>query len=82
MMMMMMMMMMAFSHKGGGDKDTPRSPRYWLPYTIRFQAFRSWGRRKEIWAEKKKNREAYIIIISFTLIFSFLLHKVTGSLAT
>ena len=33
---------------GGGYKDTPGSPRYSLPHISVFQAFRSWGRRKEI----------------------------------
>ena len=33
---------------GGGYKDTPGSPRYSLPHISVFQAFRSWGRRKDI----------------------------------
>ena len=81
-----------FSHKGWGggvgNKDTPGSPRYWLPHITVFQAFRSCGRRKEIWAEKKTS-EAFII--SFTVIFfilwlygcvTALLYQVSGSLAT
>ena len=55
---------------GGGYKDTPGSPRYSLPHISVFQAFRSWGRRKDIWAEQKTS-EAFII--SFIVIFFILL---------
>ena len=60
-----------FSHKGcrgRGNKDTPGSPRYWLPHISVFQAFRSWERRKEIGTEKKIARP---LLFHLPFFFSF-----------
>ena len=48
---------------GEGDKDTLGSPRYWLPYISLFQAFRSWERRKKIWAVKKTARPILLLLL-------------------
>ena len=72
---MMMMMMMDFSHKGGGTR-TPLDPLDIDSPILSVSRLSDRGDgAKRYEQKKKKNSEAYIIIISFTLIFSFFCYK-------
>ena len=70
---MMMMMMMDFSHKGGGTR-TPLDPLDIDSPILSVCRLSDRGDGAKRY-EQKKNSEAYIIIISFTLIFSFFCYK-------
>ena len=71
---MMMMMMMDFSHKGGGTR-TPPDPLDIDSPILSVSRLSDRGDGAKRYEQKKKNSEAYIIIISFTLIFSFFCYK-------